>query len=266
MVERVAPDFEIHKLSQPAPVEPNPPARPAPLRPVEQMNREQIQHELDTTLIDPEHPLNSSDARHEAAVERRRQLVARQEALGPEPAPEPPAPEKLLVELSPVPDVPDFQWDPAEVNPVVETLDRYGIPRLEIRDFLQEQARRTVAIAQGTLDPGDPETTERALRTEYGARYDDEMVNVRLFVETLPETAKRALYDAAFGGIGNDVAVIKRMAELGKKLRPLAKRRAEIMADPNFFGGQAGFDADKHAALVAEWTGLQRQVSQGPDH
>ncbi len=179
---------------------------------------------------------------HSLAVERMGKLreVAAQPSPTPATAPEPaPVP---LVELALAEGKTLTAEETRAVNAAVLAMQEVGMAPDETGRWFGYIAEQVQA------DPPDAAETEQTLRQEWGDEFDQKFLAARLATQRLGRAFEQFLNATE---LGNDVRVIKRMASLGASLVPVAKRKREIEADPDFLDKFK--NPARHDELVADW-------------
>ncbi len=221
------------------------PTPPAPTTPPDQTSREDLETQKLAIEADPDFLSRYRDpARNSLLVKQWNDIHQKLHAVeqaSPTPAPAHAPP----VSLIPLPASPEGEWSPevvTTVNEYVQSVGTLGMPPEEARRWLHYAGEQLQA------DPPNPEETVASLKIEWGADFSTKLEAARLATEKLGERFKT---DLNATGLGDDVRVIRRMAELGASLVSAAARKRGIEANPHFLDKWK--DPELHAKLVADW-------------
>lgn len=142
------------------------------------------------------------------------------EGTAPQAPPEPTEGTGLSFAL---PDLPEgMTWNAPALSEFAQGAGEFGVSATEVEHWLGR-------YAQSWSQPlPDPEASIAALKEEWAGAYDSNLQAARLFVGRLPQMVQDDL-DAT--GLGDDPALIRRCAELGRPLLEALEKRNGILAD-----------------------------------
>ncbi len=186
--------------------------------------RQAAQEELDAILQSDDY--RRGDAwTQQAAAERA--LDAQRRLLGSE--------NKVLLEIGPPAEAPPTidattlplrhdgdTWSAPKLTALADAGKEFGVPEGELREWLGR-------IAGGTPPP-TAERAEEILRKEWGSTYDQRLAAAQLVFGRLSLVLRQELDET---GLGNDPAIIRRLASLGHPMQEAEATIAAIMANKN---------------------------------
>lgn len=168
--------------------------------------------EIGRILADSSDPYHAAHAGKQGHDERVAEVAKLFEAVYPEGGS--PEPALNLENLPEAPTVPGWEWDHAARGEYHTAAAKLGMPESE-RVFWEERFARSLQQPQtdGELTRGR-ETAELVLRQMWGEAFQENLQAAHRAVRLFPE----AVQDALDRGLGNEVALILRAAELGRNI------------------------------------------------
>ncbi len=181
------------------------------------------QKELETVLQSDDYRKGDAwtqQAAAERALEARRRLLGSENTvlleIGP-PAEAPPTIDATTLPLRHDGDT----WSAPKLTALADAGKEFGVPEGELREWLGR-------IANGTQPP-TVELAEEILRKEWGSAYAQRLAAAQRVFGRLSLVLQQELDET---GLGNDPAIIRRLANLGQPMQEAEAKIAAIMANP----------------------------------
>ncbi len=176
---------------------------------------EQASIEFAAILRDPSHPINSLDpwVSKRASEEAQERFRSTMGVSPPEPGPSP-------IDPSSLPALPGDTWSVPKLQAMADAAKEFRVSDQETREWLTHFAQA------GGKDTPTAEEAEKALREEWGSRFDDNLRAAWLASQRFSLAVQDDL-----NRLGNDPKTLRRLAALGQPMVEAERKIQAIMAN-----------------------------------